>query len=83
MIFPLSPADYQLLSVFLENSLQVLSRDQLLDRLLGIAGTPFDRAIDLRVSRLRRSLDDDPKASSYIRTVRNEGYLFTKTVTPE
>ena len=83
VVLPLSPAEYALLSVFVDHACQVLTRDQLLDRLLGIAGTPFDRAIDLRVSRLRRSLEDDPKNPSYIRTIRNEGYVFTKQVFPE
>jgi two-component system OmpR family response regulator len=41
----------------------------------------FDRSIDLRVSRLRRSLGDDARDPSYVQTVRNGGYVFTRDVT--
>jgi two-component system OmpR family response regulator len=80
---PLSTADYKLLVYLIENSGRVLLRDQLIDKIIGVESTPFDRAIDLRISRLRKRLKDNAKDSQYIRTIRNEGYLFVKKVTAE
>ena len=37
---------------------------------------PFDRSIDIRVTRLRRKIETDPAAPAYVRTIRGEGYLF-------
>lgn len=80
---PLSCAEFNLLSFFLENCCRVLSREQLIDELLDDDKyTVFDRAIDLRVSRLRRCLKDSVRESNYIRTIRNEGYLFVIKAQP-
>jgi two-component system, OmpR family, response regulator len=46
----------------------------------GRDATPFDRAIDVALSRLRRKLRDDPQAPKFIRTVRSGGYLFAARV---
>ena len=54
----------------------MLSRDALIDLLKGYSRDPFDRSIDNRVTRLRRKIETDAAAPSYIRTVRGEGYLF-------
>jgi two-component system phosphate regulon response regulator OmpR len=54
----------------------VLSRDALIERLKGYERDAFDRSIDVRVTRLRRKIEDDPAHPVYIRTVRGEGYLF-------
>jgi len=70
-------ADFDLLRVFVEHPNRVLSRDALMDRLKGYERAPFDRSIDVRVTRLRRKIEDDPGAPVYIRTVRGEGYLFS------
>jgi len=57
----------------------VLSRDQLIEHSKGMESDVFDRAIDVTISRLRKKLGpDDP-----IRTVRNEGYMFTLKVEGE
>jgi len=80
VVTPLTSAEYGLLGYFLEHPLKVVSRDSLIDRLMGVESTPFDRAIDLRISRLRRRLHDDPRDPVYIRTIRNEGYVFMKEV---
>jgi two-component system, OmpR family, response regulator len=59
---------------------RVLSREQLLDLARGRDAAPFDRAIDVQVSRLRRKIEPDPQKPSLIRTVRGGGYLFTAEV---
>lgn len=80
----LTGGEFDLLLSFVENPQHVLTRDQLLDaRGLTYApyDAPFDRTIDVQVSRLRRKLEDDPKTPSIIRTIRNGGYMFTLKVT--
>ena len=64
----------------IEHPNRVLSRDQLMDILQGRDWGPFDRSIDVQVSRLRRRLHDDARESALIKTVRGEGYLFTARV---
>lgn len=77
----LSAGDYDLLTAFLEHPQRVLSRDFLMDWTKGRDATPFDRAVDVALSRLRRKLRDDPNTPRFIRTVRNGGYLFAVPVT--
>lgn len=76
----LSAGDYELLSAFVEHPQRVLSRDFLMDWTKGRAATPFDRAIDVGLSRLRRKLRDDPQSPRIIRTVRNGGYIFAPRI---
>lgn len=73
----LTGAEFDLLAAFLARPNRVLSRDTLVDLLKGYDRDPFDRSIDIRVTRLRRKIEVDPAAPAYIRTVRGEGYLFT------
>ena len=80
---PLGAAEYRLLRVFLDHPQRILSRDQLLDLTQGREATPFDRSIDVQVSRLRRRLRDDPRESTLLKTVRSEGYLFAAPVRHE
>jgi two-component system OmpR family response regulator len=80
VLVPLGASDYRLLRVFLDHPQRVLSRDQLLDLTQGREAAPFDRSIDVQVSRLRRRLRDDPRESVMIKTVRNEGYLLAAHV---
>lgn len=79
----LSGAEFRLLKVFLDHPNRVLNRDQLLNLTKGHDADPFDRSIDLQVSRLRQKLGDDAKAPQLIKTLRNEGYLLAVPVTPE
>jgi two-component system OmpR family response regulator len=74
----LTKAEFDLLVVFATNPNQVLSRDRLLDA----EASPFDRTIDVRVGRLRRKLNDDPRKPRMIKTVRGGGYMFTATTEP-
>jgi two-component system OmpR family response regulator len=76
----LTSAEFDLLSVFCERPRRVLSRDQLLDLTHGRAGGPFDRSIDVLVSRLRQKIERVPKEPGFIQTVRNAGYLFSPEV---
>lgn len=78
---PLSSAEFDLLACFVERPRRVLSRDQLLDWTRGRMADPFDRTIDVTVSRLRRKLEAaDPSATRLVTTVRNGGYLFAADV---
>jgi len=80
-VVDLTAAEFDLLACFLERPKRVLSRDQLLDWTRGRAADPFDRTIDVSISRLRRKLAAaDPQAASTIKTVRNGGYLFALDV---
>ena len=72
----LTQAEFTLLKVFVEHPNRALSRDQIMDWLKGFDRDPFDRSIDVRVTRLRRKLEDDPANPAYIRTVWGQGYLF-------
>ncbi|MDU9393892.1 response regulator [Pseudomonas japonica] len=79
-VVALSGAEYRLLRVFLDHPQRVLSRDQLLNLTQGREADLFDRSIDLMVSRLRQRLLDDARQPAYIKTVRNEGYVFSFAV---
>jgi len=76
----LTTGEFDLLSVFVNNANQVLSRDRLLDLARNREAGPFDRTIDVQVGRLRRKLEDDPQRPTIIKTVRGTGYIFTPTV---
>ena len=76
----LSGAEYRLLRVFLDHPQRVLTRDQLLNLTQGRDAEQFDRSIDLLVSRLRQRLRDDAREPRYIKTLRNEGYIFSSSV---
>ncbi|MBS4050421.1 MAG: response regulator [Methylomonas sp.] len=74
---PLTFGEFNLLRVFLEHANQVLSRDHLISLLKGYERSPYDRSIDVRVTRLRRKIEPKPDSPVYLRTVWGEGYLFT------
>jgi two-component system OmpR family response regulator len=71
----LSGAEYRLLAVLLAAGNRVLTRAQLTELLRGRDADPFDRSIDVRVSRLRQILGDDARAPHIIKTVYGEGYV--------
>jgi len=76
----LSGAEYRLLAVLLASANRVLSRAQLTELLRGREADPFDRSIDVRVSRLRQILGDDARAPQIIKTVYGEGYVVGVSV---
>ncbi len=73
----LNGADYNLLRLFLSHPGEVLSRDDLSLHLRGRDASPFDRSIDVQISRLRGKLKDDGKSPQVIKTVRGAGYILT------
>ncbi|MGN6315269.1 response regulator [Trinickia sp.] len=80
-VVALSGAEYRLLRVFLDHPQRVLTRDQLLSLTQGRQADAFDRSIDLLVSRVRQRLRDEAREPRYIKTLRNEGYVFSAAVT--
>lgn len=72
----LTSAEFTILQIFTSHPNRVLSRDQLMDMLKGYDRDPFDRSIDVRVTRLRRKIEVNPAEPAYIRTVWGQGYLF-------
>jgi two-component system OmpR family response regulator len=77
----MSGAEYRLLRVFLDHPQRVLTRDQLMNLTQGRNADIYDRSIDLLVSRLRQRLGDGAREPRYIKTLRNEGYVFSSAVT--
>lgn len=73
----LTAGEYELLLAFIDNPQRVLNRDQLLDITRGRSAGPFDRSIDVQLSRLRKKIEPNPKEPTIIKTVRNGGYIFT------
>lgn len=80
LVVDLSAGEFDLLMAFVEHPQRVLSRDQLLDLTRGRAAIPFDRSIDVQVSRLRRKMETDPKEPELIKTVRSGGYMLAVAV---
>ncbi len=76
----LSTGEYDLLLALVERPQRTLSREQLLDLARGRGPAPFDRSIDVQVSRLRRKIETDPRAPAIIATVRGGGYMFAAPV---
>ena len=73
----LSSMEFALLRVFVENPNRVLNRDRILSLAHDRDWDPFDRSIDVRISRLRKKIEPDPKRPRYLRTVRGAGYIFS------
>jgi len=73
---PITSMEFDLLKALIQHPNQVLSRDQLLTMTRNREWEPFDRSIDIRITRLRRKLEVDPAHPRAIRTVRGAGYMF-------
>lgn len=73
---PITAMEFSLLKVFARNRGRVLNRDQLLDQAHDRDWDPFDRSIDIRISRLRRKIEPNAQKPEVIRTVRGVGYVF-------
>lgn len=76
----LTSAEYDLLWLLASNAGKILSREEIFERLRGIEYDGQDRSIDVRVSRIRPKVGDDPMNPRRIKTVRSKGYLFVKDV---
>lgn len=73
---PLTAMEFHLLKLFAENRGRVLNRDQILEGAHDRAWDPFDRSIDIRISRIRRKIEVNPEKPEAIRTVRGIGYVY-------
>lgn len=73
-------AEFDLLHAFCEHSGRVLTRDQLLDLTRGHVAGPFDRSVDVLVSRLRQKIEHNSRSPVLIQTIRSGGYRFTPKV---
>ena len=78
----LTHGDYALLEAFVQRPNRVMSRDSLTDLLKGYERSPYDRSIDVRVTRLRKKIEPDPEHPQFIRTVWGRGYMFTPKGNP-
>ncbi|MDE1147609.1 MAG: response regulator [Azospirillaceae bacterium] len=76
----LTAGEYELLLALVQRPRRVLSRDDLLEITRGRAAGPFDRSIDVQISRLRRKIEVDPADPAIIKTVRSGGYIFSAEV---
>jgi DNA-binding response OmpR family regulator len=73
---PMSPLEFDLLKALAEHPNRALSREHILNLNKQRDWDPFDRSVDLRIMRLRKKIEPDPEHPRFIRTIRNEGYLF-------
>jgi two-component system, OmpR family, response regulator len=80
VLVDLTAGEFDLLLAFVEHPQQVLTRNHLLDLTRGRASAPFDRSIDVQISRLRRKIEADPQQPALIKTVRSGGYIFASPV---
>ncbi|AVP98166.1 DNA-binding response regulator [Ahniella affigens] len=76
----LTTGEFDLLLTLLESPNRVLSREHLMLRLHGREPGPFDRAIDVQISRLRQKIESDPTRPKLIKSVRSVGYVLTASV---
>lgn len=79
----LSGAEFRLLAILLAHPTRVLSRSQLMELLRGRDIDPFDRSVDVRISRLRQVLGEDARSPKIIKTVYGEGYVIGVPVEQE
>jgi two-component system, OmpR family, phosphate regulon response regulator OmpR len=73
---PLTSGEFDLLVILVAHPNKVLDRDRLLDMLTGAERSPFDRSIDVRVTRLRSKIEMNPSEPVYIKTIWGKGYMF-------
>ena len=73
---PMSPLEFDLLKALARHPNRALSRERILNLSERRDWDPFDRSVDLRIMRLRKKIEPDPEHPRFIRTIRNEGYMF-------
>ena len=73
---PLTSGEFDLLGILVRYPNQVLDRDRILDLLTGAERSPFDRSIDVRITRLRSKIEPDPSSPVFVRTIWGKGYMF-------
>jgi two-component system phosphate regulon response regulator OmpR len=72
----MSPLEFDLLKALAEHPNRALSRERILNLHQQRDWDPYDRSVDLRIMRLRKKIEPDPEHPRFIRTIRNEGYIF-------
>ena len=77
----LTAGEFDLLAALVHRADRIVSRDQLMDILHGREAGPFDRSIDVQVSRLRGKIEKSPSEPQLIKTVRGQGYVIAARVT--
>lgn len=79
----LTTAEFNLLLTFVRSAQRVLTREQLIDLSGGEIGQSYDRSVDILISRLRRKMEDNPRAPKLIQTIRSGGYQFVPETVAE
>jgi len=80
-VVELTSVEFNLLHALLREAGRVVPRERLVDVVLSRKFSPFDRSIDMHVSKIRKKLGDSDGAGDHIKTVRGVGYIFTKPQT--
>lgn len=75
-VIPLTAMEFNLLKLFAQNQGRVLNRDQILEGAHDRSWDPYDRSIDIRISRIRKKIELNPSKPAVIRTVRGLGYIY-------
>lgn len=75
-VIPLTAMEFNLLKLFAKSKGRVLNRDQILEGAHDREWDPFDRSIDIRISRIRKKIEHNPSKPTVIRTVRGIGYIY-------
>jgi DNA-binding response OmpR family regulator len=75
-LIPLTTNEFAALDLLVRHAGKAMDRDEILQTLSGIDSDPFNRAVDITISRLRQKLGDSPKQPEFIKTVWNVGYVF-------
>ena len=81
-MIPLTTLEFDLLAVLVRNAQRVMSREKLLEHAAGRSWSPYDRAVDTAVVKLRRKIENDARQPVIIKTVRGVGYVFAAAVEP-
>jgi len=79
-VIEITSGEFDFLKVFVEHPNRVLSRDQILEFAYNNDTPAYDRSVDIRITRLRRKIEPDPKSPQWIKTLRNAGYIFAVPV---
>lgn len=77
-ILDLTTAEFELLAYFMENAGNLVTRNNLYQNLRNIEYDGMDRAMDMRISTLRKKMNDEHPPYRYIKTVRGKGYVFAR-----
>ena len=72
----LSPKEYKILELFIQNPKRVWSRDQLLEKIWGVDFIGDTKTVDVHIRWLREKVEQEPSSPQLIRTVRGFGYRF-------